>query len=158
MDALIRRATSGDADAVAEVLLRARRAGAGAGTIPPLVHDDDDVRGWVARVVIPRLECWVAQCASGAVVGMLVLDADWVDQLYVHPDFTRGGIGGELMAVAKRQRPDGLRLWAFVSNTDAQRFYLRHGFREVQRTDGADNEEGAPAIQYAWVSAGDGGP
>jgi len=58
-----------------------------------------------------------------------------------------------LLAVAKRERPEGLRLWTFVSNEDAQAFYSRHGFHEVERSDGSDNEEGAPAIQYAWRRA-----
>jgi len=91
------------------------------------------------QVVIPSLECWLAESSSCALVGMLV-----------EPDLTRAGIGTQLIAVAKRERPDGLRLWAFVSNRGAQRFYLRHGFGEVERTDGSDNEEGAPAIRYAW--------
>jgi len=102
------------------------------------------------QVVIPSLECWLAESSSCALVGMLVLEADWIKQLYVEPDLTRAGIGTQLIAVAKRERPDGLRLWAFVSNRGAQRFYLRHGFGEVERTDGSDNEEGAPAIRYAW--------
>lgn len=150
---IIRRATTSDAAAVAELYLRARRAGSAAGTIPSLVHDDDDVRPWVTDVVIARLECWLAECESGGVVGMMVLDVDWIAQLYVDPDRTRAGIGAELIAVAKRERPDGLRLWTFLSNIDAQRFYLRHGFREVDREDGSGNEEGAPAVQYAWSSA-----
>jgi GNAT superfamily N-acetyltransferase len=153
MQVIIRRATSSDAAAAAALYLRARRAGSANGTIPPLAHDDDDVRGWIAHVVIPRLECWVAERVLGPVVGMLVLEADWIDQLYVDPDLTRGGIGAELIAVAKRERPNGLRLWTFVSNEGAQRFYLRHGFHEVQRTDGSRNEEGAPDIQYAWDPA-----
>jgi GNAT superfamily N-acetyltransferase len=82
---------------------------------------------------------------------MLVLDGDWIDQLYVDPDLTRAGIGAKLIGVAKRERPGGLRLWTFVSNRDAQRFYERHGFHEVERTDGTNNEEGAPDIQYQWV-------
>jgi GNAT superfamily N-acetyltransferase len=153
MQATIRRATSSDAPGVTGLYLRARRAGTAAGTIPPLAHDDDDVMGWVAECLIPRLECWLAESVSGALVGMLALDAGWIRQLYVDPDLTRAGIGAELLAVAKRERPDGLRLWTFVSNGDAQRFYLRHGFREVERTDGSGNEEGAPAIQYAWDPA-----
>lgn len=59
---------------------------------------------------------------------MMVLDGDWVDQ-------------------------QGLRLWTFVSNQGAQRFYQRHGFQEAERTDGARNEEGAPDIQYQWAPA-----
>jgi GNAT superfamily N-acetyltransferase len=150
MQSSTRLATSSDSVAVAELYLRARRAGSARGTIPALVHDDDDVRHWVAHVVIPRLECWLAERVSGPVVGMLVLEGDWIDQLYVDPDLTGAGIGAELIAVAKRRRPDGLRLWTFVSNEAAQRFYLRHGFHEVERTDGSRNEEGVPDIQYAW--------
>ena len=84
-----------------------------------------------------------------AVVGMLVLDADWVDQLYVEPELTGHGIGSELIAVAKRERPHGLRLWTFESNLAAQRFYERHGFDARDRTANA-NEEGAPDILYVW--------
>jgi len=40
---------------------------------------------------------------------MLALDADWIDQLYVDPELTRGGIGAELIGVVERERPDGLR-------------------------------------------------
>jgi len=150
MQITIRRATSGDAAATAELFLRARRAGSAQGSIPPLVHDDDDVRDWIAHALVPRLECWVAVQESGAIVGMLVLNADWVDHLYVDPDVTGAGVGSDLIAKAKRERPGGLRLWTFVSNEGAQRFYLRHGFAEVERADGSSNEEGAPSILYAW--------
>jgi GNAT superfamily N-acetyltransferase len=153
MQVVIRRAASADAEAATELYLRARRSAAAAGTIPPLAHQADEVRNWVRHSVIPRRECWLAEDVSVTVVGMLVLQADWIDQLYVDPDLTRAGIGAELMAVAKRERPEGLRLWTFVSNEGAQRFYLRHGFQEVERTDGSRNEEGAPDIQYAWLAA-----
>jgi GNAT superfamily N-acetyltransferase len=150
---IIRRATSADAGATADLCLRARRAGSAEGAIPPLVHDDDDARVWVARVVIPRRECWLAEHESGALVGMLVLEDDWIEQLYVDPARTGSGIGAELIAVARRERPDGLRLRTFASNEGAQRFFPRHGFHEVERKDGSRNEEGAPDILYAWSRA-----
>ena len=152
MKVIRRRAVARDADSIAELYLRARRAAARVGAIPPLVHGDDDVARWVAGVVIQSMECWVAESAQGAIVGMLVLGGDAVDQLYVRPDLTGRGIGAALILLAKRERPAGLRLLTFVSNEGAQRFYLRHRFREVQRTDGTDNEEGAPDIEYAWGS------
>ena len=151
MQLSVRRARPGDADAIAGLYLRARHAAAAAGTIPELAHFDDDVRNWVARVVIPRGDCWLAERAPGAAVGMLVLAEDWIDQMYVDPQLTSGGIGAALTAVAKRERPRGLRVMAFVSNAGAQRFYRRHGFRELRRTDGSGNEEGAPDIEYAWA-------
>jgi GNAT superfamily N-acetyltransferase len=143
-----RRATDADARAAADLWLRARRAAGDA--IPPPVHGDDDVRGWFATHVVRRTELWLAEEPAGALVGILVLDGSWVDQLYVEPTMTGRGIGAGLLALAKRERPSGLRLWTFASNARAQRFYERHGFVEMSRTDGRDNEERAPDILYAW--------
>jgi GNAT superfamily N-acetyltransferase len=147
MTPAIRRGTPGDARAAADLYLRARAAGLRAGTMPAGVHDDGDVREYFAAHIVARCELWVAEDA-GVLLGILVLDGEWVDQLYVDPDLTGRGIGAHLLAVAKRERPDGLRLWTFASNTGAQRFYERHGFIAVRRTDGRDNEERAPDILY----------
>jgi len=38
----------------------------------------------------------------------------------------------------------------FVENVDARAFYEAHGFKEVKRTSGSENEEGAPDILYEW--------
>ena len=141
----IRRARDADAREAAELWLRARRAAA----IPATVHTDDDVRDWLAAHLLPHCEVWLAEDASG-LVGLLALDGDWVDQLYVAPEATGRGIGTSLLELAKRERPAGLRLWTFVSNEGAQRFYERHGFAEVERTDGRRNEERAPDILYRW--------
>ena len=54
---VIRRATPADAPAVAEVWLDSFR------TALPMVrpaHTDDEVRAWVAAVLIPDHETWVA--------------------------------------------------------------------------------------------------
>jgi len=114
-----------------------------------MVHTNEETRSWIARWVVPQTELWVAESDGGALVGMLVLDDEWVDQLYVEPALTGQGIGGELIALAKRERPSGLRLWTFESNVRARRFYERHGFSSRDRTAG-DNEEGAPDILYVW--------
>ena len=66
------------------------------------------------------------------------------------PDWTGEGVGSRLVDLAKEQRPDGLDLWTFQSNTRARRFYERHGFTEIERTEG-DNEEGAPDVHYRWM-------
>jgi ribosomal protein S18 acetylase RimI-like enzyme len=147
MEPAIRRGEVADAHDAADLYLRARAAALHAGSIPAGVHDDEDVRGYFAFHIVENCELWVAEDA-GAIAAILVLDGEFVDQLYVDPGLTGRGIGSSLLAVARRERPDGLRLWTFASNTGAQRFYERHGFVEVRRTDGRDNEERAPDILY----------
>jgi len=61
--------------------------------------------------------------SAGRLLGILVLEGPWIDQLYVEPSVTRCGIGTDLLRLATRERPAGLRLWTFASNTSAQRFY-----------------------------------
>ena len=101
--------------------------------------------------VVGDLELWLAESQAGQLLGILVLDGEWIDQLYVDPENLRCGIGSRLVEVAKRERPGGLRLWTFVSNSRAQWFYEHHGFLEVRRTDGSGNEERAPDIEYAYI-------
>jgi ribosomal protein S18 acetylase RimI-like enzyme len=144
----VRRGGVHDARLAADLWLRARRSAVGA--IPAPVHSDDEVRSWFASHVVSELQLWIAESEIGELLGILVLDGEWIDQLYVDPANTDRGIGSRLLEVAKRERPDGLRLWTFASNERAQRFYERSGFTEVERTDGSDNEERAPDIQYAY--------
>jgi len=147
MELTLRRGTDRDAGAIADLHLRARKAAIPA--VPAPVHADEEIRVWIAQHVVPRTELWIAESDGGALAGMLVLDDEWVDQLYVEPRLTGRGIGGVLIGLAKRQRPGGLRLWTFESNVGAQRFYEKHHFRAIDRTAG-DNEEGAADILYVW--------
>jgi GNAT superfamily N-acetyltransferase len=149
MQPAIRRGGHDDARAAADLYLRARAAALRAGSIPPGIHDAEDVRAYFASHIVEDCELWVAE-RDGAVAGILVLDGDFVDQLYVEPQLTGRGIGSALLDVAKRERPAGLQLWTFQSNAGAQRFYERHGFVAVRRTDGRDNEERAPDVLYAY--------
>lgn len=149
----LRRAERHEAAAVADVWLQSRRASIPA--IPRPTHSDEEVRAWFQTEVLPNQEVWVA-LAGEAIVALLVLDEDWVEQLYVSPAWMAEGIGSSLLDLAKALRPDGLQLKTFQSNAGAQRFYERHGF--VAREVSAENEEGAPDIRYEWHSASAGHP
>lgn len=143
-----RPATLEDADALASLYLRAREAAYPA--IPRLVHPPDDVRRWMrGRVEASGCELWTAEDGATA-VGLLLLEHDWLHSLYVVPDRLGEGIGSLLLDVAKAHRPRQLGLWVFETNERARGFYRRHGFVELRRTDGADNEEQAPDIEMAW--------
>ncbi len=144
----LRAATAEDAPAVADVLLSSR------GTFlpyAPLAHSDEDVRQWVAEVLIPSGGVTVA-CRDGAVLGILAVSeadgAGWIDQLYVAPAFVGRGLGSLLLECALSELPRPVRLYTFQANTAARRFYERHGFRAVAFTDGSSNEEQCPDVLY----------
>jgi len=150
-DLTLRSADPGDVGALATLYVAARAAAVPA--IPASVHDADQVHRWLAdRVGSPEAEVWLAERDDGAAgpLGLLVLEADWVQSLYVAPGHTGAGVGTTLLDLAKGLRPGGLGLYVFESNLRAQAFYARHGFGEVRRSDGSTNEEGAPDIELAW--------
>ena len=116
----------------------------------PRVHDAEDVVRHYREHVFARCAVTVAERA-GRVVGFLALAEDGhVDGFYLAEAARGEGVGAALVAEAKRRRPAGLKLWTFVANAAARRFYAREGFVEVRRTDG-DNEEGLPDVLLAWA-------
>ncbi|WP_299655238.1 GNAT family N-acetyltransferase [uncultured Tateyamaria sp.] len=86
---------------------------------------------------------------AGQVCAFSALNGPEVHSLYVAEGAQGQGIGANLLA-DMQEATDHLTLWTFQANTGAQRFYLRHGFTEAERTDGARNDEGLPDIRYDW--------
>ena len=152
----LRRAAAPDATAAADVWLRSFAA-----ALPTVVspRSGDDVRAYFREVVVPLRETWVAEatdlCGSGrgrgpAIVGVMVLRDEELSQLYLDPEWRGRGLGDRFVGLAKERSPQGLSLWTFQVNTPAHRFYERHGFVAVERTDGRDNEEREPDVRYVW--------
>ena len=153
LPARLRAARPADATAVAEVLALSRRV-----LMPfaPSPHSDDDLPRWVAGQLIPDGGLTLAE-SHGRVAGVLAVaraaDADWIEQLYVHPAFAGGGIGAALLARALAwhggaTHPRPLRLYTFQANRHARDFYERHGFVALKLGDGGGNEEGCPDVLY----------
>ena len=92
---------------------------------------------------------WVTVSVDEAVTGFLARDADDIHALYIAPEARGQGTGSQLLTHAMRTEPK-LTLWTFQANLSAQSFYQRHGFVEIERTDGAGNDEGLPDIRYDW--------
>src|SRR4051794_41899050 len=101
MGVAIRRGSAADAPAAAALYIRARRAAAEAGTIPPGIHDEEDVAGYLAA-----RELWLA---GGD--GLLVLEDDWGAQLYVAPGREGHGIGSAPPPGAQGGGPPPPRPW-----------------------------------------------
>lgn len=143
----IERATVNDAEDVAKLYLLARRASLG--SIPAVVGSDERVLDWLATRIRNGEECWITRDELGLSAFMLV-EPGWLDQLYVRPDCIGQGIGTSLVEKAKDLMPNGMRLWTFQSNLQAHKFYEKHGFVVIEKTDGSHNEEKSPDVCYEW--------
>jgi GNAT superfamily N-acetyltransferase len=144
---VLRLARQDEADAVADLWLRSRKASFPAN--PASIHDDDDVHNHFATVVFAKSEVWVLDRGGIGIVALMVLDPGWIEHLHVDPAMTDRGLGSRLVTFAQDRSPEGLDLWTFQSNEGARRFYERHGFVAVEMTDG-DNEEGEPDVRFGW--------
>lgn len=143
---IIARASAADIPAIANIL-----TGWNAAT-PwlPRVHSRASEKGF-AQMLVDR--GWTTVARDGArVLGFLSRDKRKVHALYVSCHARGQGVGKALLDQAK-QAMDSLSLYTFQNNVDAQRFYLREGFAEAFRTDGAGNDEGLPDICYEWRRA-----
>ncbi|HWU23779.1 MAG TPA: GNAT family N-acetyltransferase [Nocardioides sp.] len=143
-DLRIRPAVPGDIPRIAEVQLAAREAS----PMPPGLHPVDEIRDYLAAQLGPT-DLWVAE-SEGRIVGYARVGAGWLHDLYVEPGAQGRGVGGALLAMVKGQQPDGFCLWVFVSNVPARDFYAARGLVEVERTDGAGNEEKRPDVRMQW--------
>ena len=86
----IREAGPGDASAIAEIHLTARRK-----AMPYLhrPHTDDETREYFGRVVGDRPSTWWVARVEDQVVGFMLIDGKDIDHLYVRPDWQRRAIG-----------------------------------------------------------------
>jgi GNAT superfamily N-acetyltransferase len=138
----IRRAKPEDAEAVKTVFLASRLS-----AMPwlPILHAPDEVRNWIATIVIPFSRVFVAE-KEGAVVGFAALKGDLLEHLYVRPGIQRLGVGTALLEAVKAESENLIRLYTFARNSLARRFYEKHGFRAQAQSDGSRNEEREPDI------------
>jgi len=113
------------------------------------MHTAEETPAWVRGWDRDAFSVWVA-LAGEELVGYARFDDVWLDDLYVDPAAQGTGVGSALLDLVKAQRPRGFCLWVFESNRPARDFYLGRGLVELERTDGAGNEEKEPDVRMAW--------
>lgn len=91
---------------------------------------------------------------STKIVGFLSMSDGTVHNLYIKPDHQDQGIGHALIETAKTSSGGQLKLWVFEQNEGAIRFYERHGFTTLRKTNGQDNEEKVPDRLMIWRKSG----
>ncbi len=114
----------------------------------PRLHTVEEDHKYFAEILAAQ-KCWVME-RQGGVLGFIALGDSWVNHLYVLPRYQGIGIGTRLLDIAKETSPRSLQLWTFQENLRARTFYGKHGFIEVELTDGAGNQERIPDVRLVW--------
>ena len=138
---VLRPATHADEQLVADIILASMLASY-ARFLPAHRFQrilDMDRPGQVARTDAARFT--VAE-ANGTPAGILLRKGDYVDHLWVRPEFMGQGVGSALLAHAEeRAAKDGfdrLTLDCFEKNKKALAFYRNKGFRVTLTRDAAE--------------------
>ncbi len=99
-------------------------------------------RGWVTVALL-----------EDKVQGFIARNGEEINALYIARAASRRGLGRMLLEDAKSRAPR-LILASFQANASARQFYLREGFVEAGKGDGADNDERLPDMRFVWPGKG----
>ena len=113
-------------------------------------HTLADARNFFRTKVLPACKVQVAARAD-QLVGVLVLDAPWIRQFAVFPEWQRQGIGSVLLQRARELSPCELRLFTFQRNDKGRAFYEKHAFSAVA-FGVSPAPELEPDVEYRWIA------
>jgi ribosomal protein S18 acetylase RimI-like enzyme len=91
---------------------------------------------------------WVVE-SDQRPVAFMAIRGDFIDHLYVHPDYQQRGIGKALLEHARQLAPEHLWLYTLQANTNARLFYERNGFT-AEAFGMSPAPENEPDVQYHW--------
>ncbi len=110
----------------------------------PFIED----RGYFQDFILPKNRVWVAATAGVPVAFMATRD-DFVDDLYVHPDHWRRGVGTALLRHAQALSPEHVWLYTLQINVNARAFYEKHEF-VAEKLGVSPPPESEPDVEYHW--------
>jgi len=110
-----------------------------------------EIRSWCLHLLDrPGRELWVA-ARDEVPLGFVLLEGEWVNLIFVHPDRQARGVGAALLDLVKGLRPRGFGLRVYQANERARTFYRKHGLVELEATDGSGYRDTEPDVQMAWL-------
>lgn len=98
--------------------------------------------------VLLKDDVWVVE-VKGRPVAFMAMENDFIDQLYIHPDYQRQGIGEALLNFARGKSPDHLWLYTLQINVSARAFYEKNGFIP-EKFGISPPTESEPDVEYHW--------
>jgi ribosomal protein S18 acetylase RimI-like enzyme len=111
-------------------------------------HTFEEDCDYFRNVILQNNDVLVLE-TDGQLAGFMAIAGDFVDQLYIHPDFQRRGLGKELLDFAKRQSAEHVWLYTLQINRNGRAFYEKNGF--VAEKFGVSPEpESEPDVEYHW--------
>lgn len=108
-------------------------------------YEDQD---YFRHHVLQENRVWVAD-VDGVAVGFIALKDDFIDQLYIHPDHQRKGIGQSFLDFSRKQSPEQVYLYTLQVNVNARAFYEKNGF-VAERFGVSPPPESEPDVEYHW--------
>lgn len=112
--------------------------------------DLEGAREYFRKAVLPDNQLWVYELDQKP-VGFLGLEDDFIDRLYVDPNYHRRGIGQALLDYAKTLSPNHLWLYTHVANKMARAFYEKNDF-VAEKFGVSPAPESEPDVEYHWRS------
>jgi ribosomal protein S18 acetylase RimI-like enzyme len=82
-------------------------------------------------------------------VAFMAMRDDFIDHLYVHPDYQHLGIGKDLLEFARQLSPEHLWLYTLQINLNARAFYEKNGFT-AEKFGVSPPPESEPDVEYHW--------
>jgi ribosomal protein S18 acetylase RimI-like enzyme len=101
--------------------------------------------------VLKKNKVWVV-VKDQRPVGFMAMENDFIDQLYIHPQYQRRGIGQEFLKFARSRSPGHLWLYTLQSNVNARAFYEKNGFI-AEKFGFSPPPESEPDVEYHWYKS-----
>lgn len=98
--------------------------------------------------ILVNNQVWVVESESDP-VAFMAMNKDFIDCLYIHPDYQRRGIGKALLDFARKLSPEHVWLYTLQVNMKARAFYEKNGFI-AERFGMSPPPENEPDVEYHW--------
>ena len=105
-------------------------------------------RNYFQNFVLKHNQVWVVDWDKRP-VGFMAMNKDFIDQLYIDPDYQRRGIGQAFLDFARERSPEHLWLYTLQVNVNARAFYEKNGF-VAEQFGVSPPPESEPDVEYHW--------
>ncbi|MEP7134414.1 MAG: GNAT family N-acetyltransferase [Chloroflexota bacterium] len=105
-------------------------------------------RDYFQSHVLMENEIWVAT-VNKRPVAFMATNQEFIDQLYIDPNYWRQGIGNAMLALARKFSPEHVWLYTLQVNVNARAFYEKNGF-VAEKFGVSPAPESEPDVEYHW--------